>query len=110
MAKGLEDRMYEEQLRSLDFLSPEQSRLRGGVMAAAAPHREQRGSADPISLVTETGPEEMAQNCVRRGSDLVFGKGSSPKGGRALEQIPQGSGHGTELPNFKEHFYSALRS
>jgi len=31
-------------------LSPEQSRLRGGLMEAAAPHRERRGSAELCSL------------------------------------------------------------
>jgi len=31
-------------------LSPEQSRLRGGLMVAAAPHRERRGSAELCSL------------------------------------------------------------
>jgi len=30
--------------------SPEQSRLRGGLMAAAAAHRERRGSAELCSL------------------------------------------------------------
>ena len=47
MGKGLEDnndRTYEQQLMSLGVLSPEQSRLRGGLMAAATPHRERRDS------------------------------------------------------------------
>jgi len=44
MEKGQQGKMYEEQLRALDLLSPEQSRLRGGLMAAAAPHREQRAA------------------------------------------------------------------
>jgi len=39
-----------EQLRCLGVLSPEQSRLRGGLMAAAAPHREQRGSTELCSV------------------------------------------------------------
>jgi len=30
--------------------SPEQGRLRGGLMAAAVPHREWRGSAELCSL------------------------------------------------------------
>lgn len=34
MGKGLEKRMYEEQLSSLGLLSPEQSRLNRGLMAA----------------------------------------------------------------------------
>jgi len=42
MAKGLEGKMCEERLRSLGLFSPEQRRLRGGLVVAAAPHREQR--------------------------------------------------------------------
>ena len=45
MVKGLECKMYEEQLRFLGLLSTE---LRGGLMAA--PHREHRGSAELCSL------------------------------------------------------------
>ena len=44
MAKDLEWKTYEERLRPLGVLSPEQSRLRGGLMAAAAPHREGRAA------------------------------------------------------------------
>ena len=36
MVNGLEGKTYEEQLRSLGLLSPEQSRLRGGLMAACS--------------------------------------------------------------------------
>jgi len=38
----------------------------------------------------------------RGGSGWVLGKGSSLRGGRALGQAPQGSGHGTELLEFKK--------
>jgi len=62
--KSLEVRMYEEQLRFLvSFLSGKR-RVRGGLMAAAAPHREQRGSAELCSLVTATRPDGTAWNCV----------------------------------------------
>jgi len=47
-----------KQLRSLGLFSPEQGRLRGGLMAAAAPHREQRGSAELCSLWQRQGPKE----------------------------------------------------
>ena len=37
MVKGLERKLYEECLTSFGLLGPEQRRLRGGLMAAAAP-------------------------------------------------------------------------
>lgn len=40
---------------------------------------------------------------------LDIGKGSSPEGGWALEQAPQGSGHSPKLPEFKECSNIALR-
>lgn len=40
MMKGLESKLYEEWLKSLGLLSPEQSRLREGLLVAAAPQRE----------------------------------------------------------------------
>jgi len=48
MGKGLEGKVCEEQLRALGVLRAEE--LRGGLMAAAAPHRERRGSAELCSL------------------------------------------------------------
>jgi len=48
--KGLQGKVCEEGLRALGLLSPEQGRLRGGLMAAAAPHREWRGSAELCSV------------------------------------------------------------
>jgi len=50
MGKGLEGKVYEEQLRSLGLLSPEKRRLRGVPVAAPAPHREWRGSTELCSL------------------------------------------------------------
>ena len=46
--KSLEAKTYEEQLRFLGAFRPEE--LRGGLMAAAAPHRERRGSAELCSV------------------------------------------------------------
>ena len=48
--EGSEGKVCEEQLRSLGLFSPEQGRLRGGLMAAAAPHSEWRGSTELCSL------------------------------------------------------------
>ena len=50
MGKGLEDKVHEEQLRSLGLFSPMQSRLRGELVVAAAPHREQRSGAELCSV------------------------------------------------------------
>ena len=36
MVRSLEGKMYEDRLRSLGLFSPEQSRLRGGLMAACS--------------------------------------------------------------------------
>ena len=54
MGKDLEGKLCEEQLRSLGLFSPEQRRLRGGLMVA------------PLS-VTATGPKGTAWGCVRGG-------------------------------------------
>lgn len=43
MVMALESKMYGEQLRSLGLSSLEQRRMRGGLMAVTAPHRELRG-------------------------------------------------------------------
>ena len=73
MVKGVKGKMYEERLRSLGLFSPERSRLRGGLMVAAAPYREQRGSAELCS-VTARGPEGTAWSCVRGGATGGEGK------------------------------------
>ena len=39
----------------------------------------------------------------------MLGTGSTPEGGWALEQAPQGSGHGPKLLEFKESLDNALR-
>ena len=77
----------EKKLSSLGLLGPEQS----GLMAAAAPHREQRGSTEQCSLLT--GPEGIAWSCDREGSGWISGNDSSPEDGQALEQSLQGRGH-----------------
>ena len=86
--KGLEDKMCEEWLNSLDVFSSEQRRLRGGLVAAcSSSHRELEGQCDVCS-----GDSDRAQrNSVelhRGGSCWVLGKGSSPYGVQALEWVP----------------------
>ena len=50
------------------FVQPRAEELRGGLMAAAAPHRERRGGTELCSLVTVSGPEGTAWSCVRGGA------------------------------------------
>ena len=109
MVKGLESKLYEEQLRFIGLLGLEQRRLRGGLMAAMAPHREQRGSTELCSLMTAAGPAGRAWRCVRGGSSWVLGKGSSPIGWLGMEQTHQGSDHSPTLLEFKEHLDTTLR-
>lgn len=56
-----------------------------------------------------TRPEGMAWACIREGSGRVLRKGTSSKGGQALEQAPQDSGHTPKLLVFKEHSDNVLR-
>ena len=83
--------MCEEQLRLLCLLGPEQSRLRGGLMAAAAPHRERRavlsaigfgwccvepgvGLDDPCGQGSKRG--QSAILCTAKEAQMVGTKGS----------------------------------
>lgn len=50
MVKGLEGETYEERLRSLCWFRPEQRRLRGRLMVAAAPHKGSKGAVLISSL------------------------------------------------------------
>ena len=88
MMKG---KMYEEQL---SLLGAEQSRLRGGIMAAAAPHREWRDNIELCSLGTATGPEGTAWSCEGRAAGGL-GK-AMPQRAVGMERAAQGSGHGPE--------------
>ena len=64
MGKDLEGRRCEERLRSLGLSGSEQSRLRGGLMVPAAPHRERRGSAKLCSLLQRQGLRERERVCT----------------------------------------------
>ena len=50
VVKGLQGKMYEAAAEVPVFVQPRAEELRGGLMAAAAPHREQRGSAELCSV------------------------------------------------------------
>lgn len=65
IVKGLEGNVYKKRLRSLGSLSPEQRRLRGGIMMAVAPSGEWRGWA--LLSDDRAGPEGMAWSWVREG-------------------------------------------
>ena len=45
MGKGLEGKVYEEQLRSPGWFKCRAGELRGSLMVAAAPHEGSRGAA-----------------------------------------------------------------
>ena len=98
MGKGLESKVYEQQQRFLSLLGSEQSRLRGGLVVAAAPHREQRGSAELCSVRQRQGPREW-HGAVSEEGQVGVRKGSAPEGGE----------HGTKLPEFRKPLDNALR-
>ena len=83
MMKGLESKLYEEWLKSLGLLSLEQSRLREGLMVAAAPQREQRWAL-------LSGDSDRAQ---RHGAVSAEGRW-----GLGTGSAPEGDGHGTSCP------------
>ena len=63
-------------------------------MAAAAPHREWRGSAELCSLLQQQGPRER-HGAVRGGAAGGEGKGLHQRA-VGMERAAQGSGHGPE--------------
>lgn len=67
MVKGLEDKIYEESLRSLDLLISEQWRLGGCPMVAAVSRREWRSSTELCSQQKQDLKER--HGAVREGRD-----------------------------------------
>ena len=66
MGKGLEGEVCEECPRPCSLLGPEQSRLRGGLVAAAAPRRE------PTASLSSMGNSmELHQGRARGGTRAV---------------------------------------
>ena len=72
-------------------------------MAAAAPHRERRGSAEFLSLWPRQGPNEW--------HGAVSGEGQLGVRVRlcTMEQAARGTGHSPELSEFMELFDTTLR-
>ena len=70
------------------FAKPIAEQLRGGLMAAAAPHRERRGSAE-LCCVTATGPEGMAWSCVRGGAGKGGRQRVCTRGQQAQNRLPR---------------------
>ena len=67
-----------------------EGRPHGGLQL---PHEGSGGAgAELCSLGTATGPEGTAWGWDRGGSGCVLGKGSAPRGGRALGQAAQRQG------------------
>jgi len=62
------------------FTQSRAEELRGVLMAAAAPHRERRGSAELCSLWQRQGPRER-HGAVSGEGQWGLGKGSAPEGG-----------------------------
>ena len=86
--KGLEGKIFKEQLRALDLLSPEQSRLRGGLMAAAAPHREQRAALSSALCGSDRArgnSMELCQGRIRLGIKKRF----FTEGWSGMEKTPR---------------------
>ena len=87
MGKGQEGKTYEEQLRCLDLLSSDQSRLWGGLMAAAAPHREQRAVLSSGLCDSDRARGKGMELCNGKGG-WGLGKGSATEGGGHRRDCP----------------------
>ena len=75
--------MYEEQLKTLGLFSPEQSRLRGGLTAAAAPRSERRAALSS-ALCDSYRARGNGMELAGEGQEKGLGKGCAPEGsGRA---------------------------
>ena len=68
--------------------------LRGGLMAAAAPHRERRAALSS-ALCDSDRAEGTAWSCVRGGAALGEGQ-SLHQRAVGMEGVAQGSGHNPE--------------
>lgn len=91
MGNGLEGKVFEEQLRSLILLGPEQSRLSGGLVAAYSPSHGAEGQREHSALlsVTAAGPEGTAWErfCPRGHGTGCPGQWTQPQAARAQEEL-----------------------
>jgi len=62
--------------------------LRGGLMAAAAPHRERRGSAELCSLLQRQGPREQC-GAVSGEGNLGVRERFCTRGWQAWNRLPR---------------------
>ena len=62
--------MYEEQLKTLGLFSPEQSRLRGGLTAAAAPRSEWRAALSSALCDSYRARGNGMELCMERGGGV----------------------------------------
>lgn len=104
MLKGQEDKVSQKQLRPLCWFGAEQRRLRGALIAAAAPQGEH--STEFCSLVATAGLKETAQAVGRIKQELE--KDSAPEGGQTLELAVQGTGHSPSPSEFRKCLDSSL--
>ena len=79
-------------------------KLRGGLMVAAAPHRERRAVLSSALCDSDRARGNGMELCQGKGS-WGLGMGSAPESDWALEQAAQGSdhgGHGPRRPELKK--------
>ena len=115
MGKALEGKTYEERPRSLGLLSLEQRSW--GASWQLQLFIGSRGAALSSSLCQWQGPRERRGAVSGEGLvgnyDNVFhqrGAGGSMERCQELAQAPQGSGHGTDQPEFKQWLDNTFRN
>lgn len=102
MLKGLEDKAYEEQLRSFGLFILEKRRLRRDLITVCTFQRQGSAGKVLISLVTRS---RTHGNAVKLQGDVQMGcweKALHPEDARALEQALQGRGYRASLSRVPE--------
>jgi len=86
--KGLEGKIFKEQLRPLGVLGPEQRSGGGGLMAATSPHREQRAELSSALCGSDRArgnSMELCQGRIRLGIKKRF----FTEGWSGMEKAPR---------------------